>query len=305
MHKIIPHLWYNTEAREAAVFYSSIFSNSRITQESTIREVPTPSGDCDIISFELRGQPFMAISAGPLFTFNPSVSFIVNFDPSRESDAADSIDTAWEKLSRGGRELMPIGEYPWSARYGWVVDRYGVSWQLILTNPEGEERPEIVPSLLFSGRLYGKTEEAINYYLGVFRESRLGGLMHYGPGQEPNREGTVMFADFKLLNTWIAAMDGPGEQVSSFNEAISLLIPCDSQKEIDYYWEKLSADPAAEQCGWLKDTYGLSWQVWPTAMGEMMANGTDEQIARVTRAFLPMKKFNLRELEDAFKGKNS
>jgi predicted 3-demethylubiquinone-9 3-methyltransferase (glyoxalase superfamily) len=312
MRKITPHLWFDKEATEAARFYTSIFPHSKITNITTIHQVPSPTGESDIVSFELRGQPFMAISAGPLFKFNPSVSFIVNFDPSRERDAREKIDAVWGKLSQGGTVLMPLQEYPFSKRYGWLQDKYGLSWQLILTNPEGEERPEIVPSLMFVGDVSGKAEDAINFYLSVFKDSpfdsarggsKMGAIMRYGAGQEPDKEGTVMFADFKLLGTWFATMDSAREHEFAFNEAISLLIPCETQAEIDYYWTKLSADPKAEQCGWLKDRYGLSWQVWPTAMGEMMTTGTPEQIARVTRAFLPMKKFDIAKLKEAYEGK--
>lgn len=303
MQRITPHLWFDKEAQEAAEFYVSVFPNSEITHISTIRDVPTPTGDCDIVSFELYGQPFMGIKAGPIFRFNPSISFIVNFDPSREKDADKDIDAVWDKLSQGGTILMPLERYPFSERYGWIEDRYGLSWQLILTNPEGEERPEIVPALLFTGDKCGKAEEAIDFYLAVFKESRRGALVRYGAGQEPDKEGTTMFADFKLLGTWLAAMDSARGHDFAFNEAISLLIPCETQGEIDYYWEKLSADPKAEQCGWLKDRFGLSWQVWPTAMGKMMRNGTQEQIARVTQAFLPMKKFDIKALERAYDGK--
>jgi predicted 3-demethylubiquinone-9 3-methyltransferase (glyoxalase superfamily) len=151
--KIVPHLWFDKEAKEAAEFYVSVFPDSRVTNVTTLHD--TPSGDCDIVSFELSGQPFMAISAGPLFTFNEAISFIVN---------------------------------------------------------------------------------------------------------------------------------------------------CETQDEIDYYWEKLSAVPEAEQCGWLKDKYGLSWQITPSRLDKMMASGTEEQVARVTQAFLPMKKLDLRELERAYTG---
>jgi predicted 3-demethylubiquinone-9 3-methyltransferase (glyoxalase superfamily) len=98
-------------------------------------------------------------------------------------------------------------------------------------------------------------------------------------------------------------MDSARDHHFAFNEAISFLVPCETQAEIDYYWEKLSADPKAEQCGWLKDKFGLSWQIWPTAIGEMMKNGTREQIDRITQAFLPMKKFDLATLQRAYAGK--
>ncbi len=305
--KIVPHLWFDQEAREAAEFYSSIFPDSAVLNITTLRD--TPSGDCDVVTFELWGQKFMAISAGPIFKFNPSLSFIVNFDPllfapspTPARDAREKLDEVWEKLSAGGQVLMPLGEYPFSQRYGWIQDKYGLSWQLILSDPEGDPRPSMIPALLFVGDNCGKTEEAINFYLSVFQQARLGGLLRYGPGQEPDREGTVMFADFLLENTWLAAMDSAYEHAFAFNEAVSLMVYCDDQAELDHYWEKLSAVPEAEQCGWLKDKYGLSWQIVPVGMDELMSNGTEEQIARVTQAVLPMKKLDLPTLQQAYQG---
>ena len=300
MQKITPHLWFDKEAREAAEFYTSLFPDSKVTHITALHD--TPSGDTDIVSFELAGQSFMAISAGPLFKFNPSVSFFVNFDPSRDKDARNNLDRMWEKLSEGGSALMPLDKYPFSEHYGWVQDKYGLTWQLILTNPEGEERPFIIPSLLFVGEVAGRAEEAINHYLSIFKNSKMGALARYGAGQEPDKEGTVMFADFMLESQWFAAMDSAQEHNFAFNEAISLLVECETQEEIDYFWERLSAVPEAEQCGWLKDKFGLSWQISPAALDEMMTNGTREQIDRVTQAFLPMKKFNIAELQKAYEG---
>ena len=299
MHKIIPHLWFDKEAKEAAAFYASVFPDSKITHTSVI--TGTPSGDCDIVSFSVRGQPFMAISAGPYFKINPSVSFMVNFDPSRDKNAKESIDNIWEKLSDGGQVLMPLQEYPFSKHYGWIQDKYGVSWQLILTNPEGEERPKIVPSLMFVQENCGKAEEAIKFYLSVFKESKIGTMVKYPAGHEPDKEGTVMFADFKLLDLWLTAMDSARIHKFDFNEAVSFIVHCDDQKEIDYYWNKLSAVPESEQCGWLKDKFGLSWQITPTAMDKMMATKDKAALNRVTQAFLKMKKFDIAELEKAYK----
>ena len=306
--KIVPHLWYDKEAKEASAFYASIFPDSRVTNVTTLHD--TPSGDCDVVSFQLWGQEFMAISAGPLFKFNPSVSFIVNFDPllfgsspSREKDAREKLDQVWQKLSEGGTVLMPIGKYPFSERYGWLQDKYGLSWQLILTNPKGEPRPPIVPSMLFVGKSCGKAEEAIRFYVSVFRNSREGMLVRYSAGQAPDKEGTIMFADFMLENYWFAAMDSARQHNFTFNEAISFIVSCDDQKEIDYYWQKLSADPESEQCGWLKDKYGISWQITPSALHEMMRTGTKDQIARITQAFLKMQKFDLAVLQRAYAGK--
>ncbi|HET6597244.1 MAG TPA: VOC family protein [Anaerolineales bacterium] len=301
MQKITPHLWFDKEAREAAEFYTSVFPDSKVTNVTTLHD--TPSGDSEIVSFELAGQSFMAISAGPLFKFNPSVSFFVNFDPSRDPDARDNLDRMWERLSEGGSALMPLDKYPFSERFGWVQDKYGLSWQLILTNPEGEERPFIIPSLMFVGDVAGRAEEAIHLYLSVFRNAKLGAMTHYGAGQEPDKEGTVMFADFMLEGQWFAAMDSAHQHNFAFNEAISFLVDCDSQEEINYYWERLSAVPEAEQCGWLKDKFGVSWQISSAALREMLANGTREQVDRVTQAFLPMKKLDVAELQEAYERK--
>jgi len=300
MQKIVPHLWFDKEAKETAEFYTSTFPDSKLTNITTIHD--TPSGDCDVVSFELWGYSFMAISAGPLFTFNPSVSFMVNFDPAQGKDATARIDKVWGKLSAGGNILMPLDKYPFSERYGWVQDKYGLSWQLILTNPEGEKRPIIIPFLLFVGDVYAKAEEASDFYLSIFTHSKRGAIVRYGAGQAPDKEGAVMFTDFMLKGQWFAAMDSAHQHNFKFNEAVSLMVNCDTQEDIDYYWKKLSAVPEAEQCGWLKDKFGLSWQIVPTELAEMMSNGTSEQIARVTQAFLKMKKFDLAELRRAYEG---
>lgn len=298
--KVITHLWYDKQASEAAAFYVSVFPDSTVTSKTTIKD--TPSGDVDLVSFEVWGRKIMAISAGPYFKFNPSASFMVNFDPSREKDAGEKIEQVWNKLSEDGTVLMPLGKYPFSERYGWIQDKYGLSWQLILTDPEGEERPEIVPSLMFVGDKCGKAEEAMHFYLSIFKNSNQGHVARYPGGMEPDKEGTIMFSDFMLENQWFTAMDSAQKHDFNFNEAISLLVNCDTQEEIDYYWDKLSAVPESEQCGWLKDKYGVSWQIVPGDMEEMMTSGTPEQVASVHKAALKMKKLDIAGLRKAFKG---
>lgn len=298
--KIIPHLWFDNQAKDAAEFYCSVFPDSRVTSLNRIHD--TPSGDCDIVSFTLWGHDFMAISAGPVFKFNPSVSFMVNFDPAQDENAKTKIDEVWAKLSEGGEALMPLGEYPFSERYGWIQDKYGLSWQLIVTNPDGEERPFIIPSLMFVGDVCGKAEEASDFYLSTFENSNRGELARYPAGMDPDKEGTVMFTDFKLVGQWFVAMDSAREHNFSFNEAISFMVNCEDQQEIDHYWEKLSAVPEAEQCGWLKDAYGLSWQIVPAVMGTMMKDADAKKVDRVTQAFLQMKKFDLAALQRAYDG---
>lgn len=293
-HKITPHLWYDKEAREAAELYTSVFPDSKITNVTTLRD--TPSGDSDIVSFEMAGQPFMAISAGPFFKFNPSISFQVHFK------TKDEVDKAWNKLTEGGMALMELGEYPWSARYGWLQDRFGLSWQLMFTG-DAETKQKIVPAIMYVGEVCGKAEEAIKHYVSVFQDGKVESIQRYGKGEDPDKEGTVKQAAFSLFGQKFAAMDSAYPHQFAFNEAVSFIVHCDTQQVIDRYWASLSAVPEAEQCGWLKDKFGLSWQIVPTAMDEMMAGGNPEQIARVTQAFLPMKKLDIAVLQRAYEGR--
>ena len=297
---ITPHLWFDTQAREAAAFYCDLFPESQVDSVTTLHN--TPSGDCDVVAFTLHGQPFMAISAGPMFTFNPSVSFFVNFDPSREPDAAARLERTWAALIDGGQALMPLDAYPFSKRYGWVQDRYGLSWQLILSDPDGDPRPPIVPSLLFTGEVCGKAEEAGAFYRSVFDGSQAGQLVRYPDGASPDAPGSVMFSDFRLGDTWFAAMDSAHPHGFGFNEAISFVVTCRDQAEIDRYWAQLSSVPEAEQCGWCKDRFGLSWQITPAVLDELMTRGDRATVDRVTRAFLDMHKLDVAAIEKAGRG---
>lgn len=292
--KIVPHLWFDKEAKEAAEFYTSLLPDSKITNVTTLHN--TPSGDCDIVSFELAGQPFMAISAGPIFTFNPSISFTVVVK------TAEKVDALWKKLSENGKVLMELGEYPFSKKYGWLNDKYGLSWQIIIDDGHYKYKQVITPMLMFVGEVVGQAEEAMNFYASIFPESKVGGMAKYPAGMEPEKEGTIMHGAFVIAGQEFFAMDSAQKHEFKFNEAISFMVYCQDQKEVDYYWEKLSAHPESEQCGWLKDKYGVSWQIVPAAMHEMMGKGTPEQMKRVTEAFLKMKKFDIRKLQDAFEG---
>ncbi len=292
--RITPCLWFDSKAEEAAKFYTSIFPNSKIL-EVVPYNVETPSnkpiGSVMTISFELEGYKFLGLNGGPYFKMNPSVSFFLNYDPSRDKGAQEKLDRVWEKLSSGGKVLMPLQEYPFSKRYGWIEDKYGLSWQLILSDPKGEERPFIVPSLLFVGAVCGKAEKAIDFYLSVFKNTKRGIATRYPEGMEPDKEGTIMFADFILNNQWFAAMDSAHEHKFAFNEAVSFIIECTDQKEINYFYEKLSNYPEAEICGWLKDKFGISWQL-VTPDFEKLAKKKE-----VMEAILKMKRIDVEKLK--------
>lgn len=292
MQKIITHLWYDKEAKEATEFYASLFPDSKVSNVRTI--TGTPSGDCDIVNFVLAGQEFMAISAGPYFKFNPSISLFVVFE------SEEDITAVWNKLIEGGKALMPFDTYPWAEKYGWVQDRFGLTWQLSISeNHKMVQR--ITPLLMYTQGMAGKTKEAIDYYTSVFPGSSVEMMMPYNEG-EGDVAGYIKHSRFSLLGQNFMAMDSSGPHAFVFNEAISFIVRCETQEEIDTYWEKLSAVPEAEQCGWLKDKFGVSWQVVPIAMDHMMEQGTKEQVGRVTQAFLKMKKFDIAQLQKAYDG---
>ncbi|HEV7702393.1 MAG TPA: VOC family protein [Candidatus Paceibacterota bacterium] len=293
MQKIIPHVWFDKEAKEAASFYASLFSDSEVKNIVTISN--TPSGDSDIVTFKLSGQEFMAISAGPYFKLNPAISLFVVFDTEAE------IEAVWNKLIDGGKALMAYDTYPWAKKYGWLQDKYGLSWQLSLTEQPNTGQ-KITPLLMFTKDVAGKTKEAVEFYTSIFPNSKIEMLVPYEKN-EGDKEGFIKHARFTLDGQNFMAMDSSGPHEFSFNEAISFVVNCDTQEQIDSYWEKLSAVPESEQCGWLKDKYGVSWQIVPSIMNQMMTSGDKEKIARVTQAFLKMKKFDIKALQEAFDGK--
>lgn len=290
MQKITPHLWYDKEAKEAAEFYVSAFPDSNIQNVTTLHN--TPSGDADVVSFQLMGQKFMAISAGPYFKFTPAISFLVACKTKEE------VDQLWGKLSEGGMVMMELESYPFSERYGWVQDKYGLSWQIMYMG-DREITQKIIPAMMFVGDVYGKAEEAVNFYLSIFHNSKIDHIMRYEKGEEWDKEGTVKYMEFTLEGQRFAAMDSGYKHDFRFSEAVSFIVHCDTQEEIDYYWEKLSAVPESEQCGWLKDKFGFSWQIVPRGMDEMLQSNDEKKVARVTEAFLKMKKFDIEALKRA------
>ena len=280
VNKIYPCLWYDGRAKAAAMFYSNVFGNSMILDESTL-----------VTTFELHGQKFMALNGGPMFTPNPSISFYVVFEKT------DEVDQAWAKLIDGGSVLMPLDKYPWSEKYGWVQDRFGISWQLSYGKMEDVGR-KFSPVLMFTKDNAGKAEEAVYFYTKIFTNSSIAGILKYS-AEDEDVEGYVKHAQFNLNNHVLMAMDSSAAHEFSFNEAISMVVECDSQEEIDYFWEKLTSDGGEESmCGWLKDKYGVSWQIIPSILPKLMAD--PETSDGVMQALLKMKKLDIAELQKAY-----
>lgn len=290
MQKIIPHLWFDTQAVEAAKWYASIFEQAELTSVTQLHG--TPSGDVDTVEFTLGGVDLSAISAGPFFELNSSISLMVT------CRSAEEVDALYASLGDGATLLMPLDAYPFSKRYVWLKDRFGLDWQLCYFETN-EITQKIRPVLLFAADVCGKAEEALKFYQSVFPDALPGYFNHYSPGEAQDPRAKTNYAEMTLLGFQFVAMDHGFGGDEAFNEAFSFMVLCRDQAEIDYYWEKLSAVPEAEQCGWLKDPFGLSWQIVPEQLSEMLATASPEEAERITEAFLVMKKLDIAALEQA------
>lgn len=278
-NKIFPCLWFDGNAKEAAGFYCSVFSNSRITTDTPM-----------VVLFELEGLKVMGLNGGPHFKMNPAISFFV------VCNTVEEIDRTWEALSKNGKVMMGLDKYPWSERYGWVADQYGMTWQLMLgESPEGTAR--ISPCMLFSGKQFGKAGEALDLYTTLFPGSKRHSPVLYeeGSGQPA---GYLQFGHFTLAGTQFAAMDGPGEHAFTFNEGVSIVAECENQEEIDKYWSVLTANGGREsRCGWLVDPYGVSWQIIPNNIGSLMED--PERASRVMAVVMTMNKLDMAAMMNA------
>ncbi len=274
MQRIVPNIWFDHTAVEAVEFYTRVFPDAKVVDTKHYPTEGLPdfqkefAGDVLYVEFEVRGYRFIAINAGSEVTPNPSISFFVNFDPSADPDAREHLSSLYAALSEGGRALMPLGEYDFSGWYGWVQDKYGISWQLMLTNP-GVESPFVMPSLMFSDTVQNRANEAIDYYTSVF-DGRLGTVMRY-PEEADSLAGRRR--DVRRLRAARPVVRRDGLRRThgfTFNFGVSLMVYCDGQAELDRYWSQLSAVPEAEQCGWCADKFGVSWQLVPDNLDELM-----------------------------------
>ena len=284
---ITPCIWFDYQAEEAVQFYSSLFDNSKTTRiirygKEGFEYHHKPQGSVMTVEFELNGQKFLALNGGPDFKLNESISLFVYCESEKR------INFLYEKLSQGGSINMPLDKYDWSPKYAWVKDKFGVSWQLDIEAINSPQK--IVPSLLFTNDKYKKVKDAMNFYTSVFPNSIL--LMEY-----PS-EDFLLFAQAKLNGYLLNAMSGGNITHNfDFNEALSFIIRCDSQEEIDYYWNKLTEDGSEVQCGWLKDKFGVSWQIVPKILNELLSDSNKS--SKVMNAVLKMVRFDINKLMDA------
>lgn len=278
-NQIYPCLAIKGRIAEAADFYINTFGQGSVELSSTI-----------VSQIELSGQKFMLLNEGPSSSPNPSVSFMVMCKSTEEAE------NYWKKLIDEGTELMPLDSYDWSPKYGWLQDKFGISWQ-IYTGNEGKTAQKFCPTFMFSGNKAGKAENAIHFYTELFPDSSVEGILRHDDDDKKNA-GLVKHAQFKINDFVIMAMDSREDIAFDFNDAISMVVACDTQDEIDNYWLKLTADGGTEvACGWLTDKYGISWQVIPAKIGEWISD--PQRAQRIMPQVMKMKKLVIAELENA------
>lgn len=275
---LYPCLWFNMNASEAAHFYCNIFSNAAITDENPM-----------VVRFKVDGQSFMCLNGGPMVQPNPSISFYTICETEEE------INALWSSLVGGGTAMMPLNAYPWSPRYGWVQDRFGFSWQLTL-GKIAEVGQKFTPLMMFSGPTAGMSSDALDLYASIFKPAHVIVKVPYTEDDE-GVTGTLKHGRVKLGDSILMAMDSHIPHDISFNEAISLVVECENQEEIDHYWNKLTEGGQESQCGWLKDRYGVSWQIVPAILASLMSDPSRSR--RVVEAFMKMKKFEIDKLINA------
>ncbi len=279
-NNIHPCIWYDGNAKAAAEFYCSLFPDSKITTDTPM-----------VVNFQLHGQKFMGLNGGPMYKTNPSISFMVIC----ESD--DEINELWKQLSDGGMIMMALDKYDWSEKYGFLQDKFGLSWQ-IMKGKYSDVNQKITPTFLFVGNNYGRAEAAVKYYTTVFPASSVHGILIYQENEGAQVAGKVKHSQFILDGKVFMAMDGFGEHKFAFTEGISFVVECKDQKEIDYFWNTLTSDGGKEsRCGWLVDKFGVSWQIIPNNIGKLMSTPGKGQ--KVMEAIMKMKKLDMAVMEKA------
>jgi predicted 3-demethylubiquinone-9 3-methyltransferase (glyoxalase superfamily) len=269
-------LWFDGKAKEAAYYYQDIFGDLTIISENPMAVV-----------YNLFGRRFMNLNAGPGYPINPSISFYISVSTEEE------LQILWEKLIIDGKILMPLNKYPWSEKYGWCADKFGVNWQLMLGHKSSSK---VMPHLLFTGANAGQAKAAISFYTALFPNATTITIDEYQE-EEPDVTGFIKYAQFELNQLSFGIMDSSAPHKFTFNEGVSFVITVDTQDEIDFYWNYLLKDGAPGRCGWLKDKYGVSWQIVPSMLGKLMTN--PETAPKATYAFLQMSKLIIADLEKA------
>ncbi len=276
---ITPCIWFNNQADEAASFYCSVLANTKIAAQSPF-----------VTELNISGHRFTLLNGGPKYQPNPSISFFYICETMEE------IQQIWNSFADGGKVLIPLDKYPWSEKYGWVTDRYGISWQLAFGKIT-DVGQKITPTFLFTGKQYGQAEEAMTAYTSIFKDTGIDGISRYGANDSPDKGGKIKHAQFTLNGQKFMMEESAQPHKFIFSEGVSLTIHCETQEEIDYYWQRLTESGEESMCGWLKDKFGVSWQVVPNVLEKIMNDPA--KAGKAAQAFMSMRKLDIEQIVQA------
>lgn len=301
MQRIVPCLWFETDVEEASRFYASCFENTKKWIVTYFNEEGfelhwRESWTVMTINIEIEWLNICLLNWGPYFKLNPSISFFIACYTKKE------VDTLWSKLSKWWTALMELWSYPFSEHYGWIQDKFWVSWQ-IMYMWDLKATQKIIPTLMFTKNHCGEAEKAMQLYTSLFKNGKIWWIMRYEKWEEPDKEWSVKHASFFLDGQEFAAMDSAYTHDFTFSEAVSFIVNCKDQKEVDFFWDELWKwwDEASKQCGWLKDKFWVSWQITPMQWEEMFVNASQEDAKALMKSMLQMKKIDIAELEKIVK----
>lgn len=271
---IYPCLWFNGNATDAVAHYCNIFREAAVLEPSDL-----------VSTFILSGTKFMALNGGPKYHVNESISYYVY------CGNEDEVLRLYELLSANGKTLMPPAKYAWSPLYAWVEDRYGVNWQLDIDDIRSTQK--IVPTLLFANQKMGWVKSAVTQYTSIFHNSKVLIKAPY-PAESAAPAGSLLFAQFRVNELILNAMSSTLHHDFDFSPGNSFVVNCQNQEEIDYYWDALGEGGHYDMCGWLTDKFGISWQIVPENLGQLLQNV--ENGANVMQALLKMQKIDSAKL---------
>jgi len=199
-------------------------------------------------------------------------------------------------LADKGTILIPFEKHELSSKYGKLIDRFDVTWHIALADRSNIEEDRITPLFSFINQQTGKAEEAVDFYTGIFNNSAKNEVLYYSEKDLPEIAGQAKNIHFTLETQHFMASDSSIFHLYDFNEAISFIVHCQNQDEIDYYWDKLSQNGEEQLCGWLKDPYGVSWQILPDIFFEMLLLKNSVLTHEMFKLLEKTKKINIEAL---------
>ncbi len=295
MKNISTCIWMDNQAEEMLAFYQTVFKNVQKLRSTNYSQASSamsgqPAGSLMTLEFEIEGQEFMVLNGGPIFKPNPSISFYIACKTVAE------VDETFKRLSEDGEVLMPLDKYPFSERFGWLNDKFGVSWRV---NLAVDSLQKITASLMFCGANEGRAEEAMKLYTSIFKNSKIVQTHRFEEGQG-GTVGHVKHGVFDLDGEQFIAFDAPGNHAFNFNEGVSFIVNCKTQEEINDFWSKLTEGGRPSQCGWLSDKFGVSWQIVPTVLVDMLQEKEPARYENVMNALMQMTKLDIDALKAAY-----